>query len=366
MTLYEKTIPETYEKQQKRAKILTHVRRAVSIFAISSAVLAIALLIGAVVLCFLLEFTSVQEELLFILMGSFVAGTLLFAVAAYFLMKAAEAAQKRRNDFLERCDSEASFFVGEGTLATFGEDSLVLHAEGKEPIAVPYGEMRFLSVCTRRAAAERGEWSVVLSIPVRYLTKGKKDDAPVLVQTEMKPRLLAVLKERGLALGGELPAGEKNRRFKAEKKFFLPHAKKRRNALLLLGAGILLAAACVPLWIFLDETFGAIAGMVGLILLGKGIHSLVRARAMLGIYPEGLFWRDTERTENVFLKWEEIGGLLAEEREGLPVLAVHCEYGAYRFPLPAGAWEYLEKRVPALCGSMETDGAQDDKIGQDA
>ncbi len=352
--MYEKTIPESQEKRLRRGKALTHVQKAVSIFSFIAAVAAVAALIGVVVLFFLLEFSSVGETLLFILMGSFFAGTLFLAVAAFLLMRAAERLEKRRDDFLERCDSEASFFVGEGTLATFAEEKLILHAEGKKDIAIPYGELRFLSVCTRRAAREKGFWSVVIEIPARYLLKDAKEakkEPPALVQTDMKPRLLGVLSERGLPLLGELPpeTPSADRKFKVEKKFYLPHAKKRRNALIALMAGVVLAVAGVPLS-FWNVTVGIIAGMVGLLVFGKSLHSYFRARAMLGVYREGVFWQDTDRAENVFLKWEEIERLAAEEKDELPVLAVYCAYGAYRFPLPAGGWEYLTAAYPERCG----------------
>ena len=113
---------------------------------------------------------------------------------------------------------------------------------------------------------------------------------------------------------------------------------------MLLGLGILLTAAGVPVGFLLDLTVGAVLTTFGVLIACRAAYSYVRARAMFAIYKEGVFWQDSDRTENIFLKWEEIERFAPEEQEGYPVIAFYMVYGAYRFPRPEGAWEYLEEK----------------------
>lgn len=353
--MYEKTIPATTEEQAKRARALSLRQKAFAVCAFALGILAILLLVGIVVLFFVLEFTSVSEKVLVAVMLSFAAGILVCAPAAFLLSRFSIKQEKRCEDFAERCDSPESFFVGEGTLATFGEEGLVLHAADREKqVFVPYKEMRFFSVCTRRAPAEKGTWSVVFEIPAHYLLKdGKpKGEPPALVQTDLKPRLLEALSRHGLELLGERPAmGEgKNVHFTPLKKFALPNAKKRKAALLILGMGAVFAVAGVPIAVFLNVTAGALITVLGLFFVIRQLIAYMRARALFVVYKEGIYWRESEGPDRMFLKWEEIEGLVSEEveREGerYPVLTARCLYGAYRFPRPRGAIEYLAEVFP--------------------
>lgn len=352
--MYEKTIPATTAEQEKRARTLSLRHRLFAALAFAFAILALLLLIGVVVIVFLLEFTSVSDVLLATIALSFAAGALLCAPAAYLLSRFAMKQEKRCEDFAERCDSPESFFVGEGTLATFGEGGLLLHAADKEKQTfVPYAEMRFFSVCTRRAPAEKGTWSVVFEIPAHYLRKdGKaKGEPPALIQTDSKPRLLATLERYGLELLGEQPEEPgKNVHFTPLKKFALPNAKKRRTALIILGMGAVFAVAGVPVAIFFNVTAGGLIIAVGLFIAIRQTVAYMRARALFAVYKEGIYWRESDGPDRMFLKWEEISRLVPEEveRDGerYPVLTARCLYGDYRFPRPRGAIEYLAEVFP--------------------
>ena len=116
----------------------------------TAAILALLLVIGAVV-CLVMLGLGDQN---FYLLGFLALGGMLGAAAlggvGYALFRAFVRAEDEERDLLERADSEESFTVGEGTLATFTEDALVLHGQDREKrerrIRVPYKEMRFFSV----------------------------------------------------------------------------------------------------------------------------------------------------------------------------------------------------------------------------
>lgn len=346
--MYEKTIPEGPAREKRRRALA----RAVTLTGTSAfilAILAVLLLVAVVVVLFLFEFKRSEQTLTVILLLSFTGGAVATAFASFFLARRNGALEDRLQDYLERLDSPLSFLVGEDTYATFAEDALRLHAEGKPEVKVPYAEISLYSVCSRRAPREKGEWSVLIEIPAHYLLKKEKDAPPALVQTQYKPRLAEVLKERGLVLAGEpYRDGQSKKPFKPLKKFFLPNRERRRRALPVIILGGILAAVSVPVWIFLNGAVGAIFLVFGLFILGRGIWAFHEARAIVGFYGEGLYWRESRGGESLFLKWEEIVSLRIGAEEGLPVLAISCLYGEYRIPRPQGTEEYLRNTRPEI------------------
>lgn len=340
--MYEVTIPETQAAREKRGKALSRKQFALNLFSFLLAILAIGLLVAFVVLAFVYEFGG--RNLLFVILGgSFAGGAVAVALLAFLLTRAGRRAELRYADYAERCDGETSFFVGEGTLATFGETALTLHAEKKDPILVPYPETRFFSVCLRKRPQERGEWAVLMEIPAKYLKKKASGEPPALIQIDAKPRLYRVLSERGLDLLGEIPPimSEKNRKFRAKRSFYVPDPEKRKGLRFPLIAGAVMALAGIPV-LFFQTSVGILLIVFGVFFFARSLWSYLHARSVFGIYEEGIFWRDRE---GVFLKWEEISSLRADGEEGLTVV---CAYGDYRFPLPAGAKQALERERPAL------------------
>lgn len=325
------------------------------------AAVAIASLIAMLVVVIMLsvgERSDEKDGLLTVLACSFASGAALFALLSYLFGRLVQRALYNELDFRERCDGENSFFVGEGTIATFLQSALLIHDElGKkrEEIRVPYAEIRLFSVCTRRRPREKGEWSVVIEIPVKYLAKeGKagKNDPPALVQTDGKERLYACIEKSGLRLLGERPprgAKREDKKFSRVKQYGLPDAQKRKRALMLSALGVAVIVAGALVGIFFNISLGAVLGVFGIFVAARALFAYVRAKATLAFYKEGMFWRESGRTESSFLKWEEIERVSLTQKDGMPLLKVHCIYGDYHFPAAGGAYGFLEENFPEKC-----------------
>lgn len=348
-------VPASQEERAKTGAALARKRKAAAILTFVGGAVAALLLIGVLVVLLVLEFrgnSPAEQPLLYALAGGFAGGSVAFALGALALGKAAKGADRAERDFRERCDGEESFFVGEGTLAAFEKESLRIHAEdGKgETIRVPFSEMRFFSVCTRRAPKEKGEWSVVFEIPIKYLAKKgkyKAGDPPALVQTDGKRRLYDCIANHALTLVGELPQENPPRgKFERLKKYDFPDKRARNRALLLGGLGVVFIAAAVPVGIFMNVTAGSLFGVFGAFLLGRAGFAFAAAKSVLAFYREGLFWKEKNRAESMFLKWEEIVKISASEENGFSALDAECAYGAYHYPNPKGAMEFLKENFP--------------------
>lgn len=349
---------DTKVPDEKQKASFKHKRVFCAVLTYASAILALACLIGIVVSVLMLNFGARSERkdlILYILSGSFAGGAGLFALCTYLFSKLTSAVSQKELDFRERLDGEESFFVGEGTLLTFGEKGVTLHGEEEEKyesVFVPYEETRYISVCTRRRAKEKGTWCVAIEMPVKYLTKKgeKADDEKVLVQADAKNRLYQTLEKHRLTLLGEKRDGKtEDKKFKAVKKFFLPNDKKRRSAIITLVIGILLAGGSAPLGIYYSAPVGALMGAAGLVFLARGAWGFVRAKAVFGVYEEGVFWRESNGRESLFLKWEDIESVVPEEKNGYPVLAFKCSYGSYAIPAVKGAYECVKELKEEKC-----------------
>lgn len=348
-------LPETPEQQEKKKRSLHAQVRLLGTFAVTFAVLAIAVSLGMFIAVIIAEFHRADAVLCYYLAAGFGGGAVIFALLAFLFGKRSGSLQAAVYDFLERCDGEDSFFVGEGTLATFEEGHLRIHGEGSETeIFIPYADIRIFSVCARTLPRERGEWSAVLEIPRRYLMKEKtysEGDPPALVQTDLKARLLSTLEKYGIELLGEhkpsdMPTGK---RFEPIKKYYLPDRKKRSRALLLGGVGLALIAAGILLAFLYNIAAGTMCGVLGAFLLARAAIAFVQARSMLAFYQEGLYWRQSVKRESVFLKWEEVERIERGEHKGMPILNVHCAYGDYHFPAIGDVWDYLKQSFGDKC-----------------
>ena len=349
--------PKTETLNEGKKAALRRVRIFAAVLTYVAAALAIGCLYGIVVSVLMLNFgesSDYKNLVLYILTGSFTGGAALFALLTYLFSKLMSRAAERELDYRERLDGEESFFVGEGTLLTFGEKGVTLHGEteGREPIFVPYEDTRYISICTRRRPREKGSWCVAIEMPVKYIAKKgeEKTNDKVLVQADAKDRLYKTLEKHGLALIGEERKEEaQNKKFTLNRKFSLPNGKKRRTAIIMLVAGVLSAGASVPVGLFVSASIGALIGALGCVLLFRGIWGFVRAKATFGLYEEGIFWRESSGTESLFLKWEDIESVDIEERNGYPVLMFRCSYGRYAIPAVAGAYESIEELKKEKC-----------------
>lgn len=343
---------------EKGVASLRRVRIFAAVLMYIAAVLAIGCLIGIVVGVLMLNFgerSSARDTMLYILTGSFAGGAIVMALCAFLVSRLVSAYSQKELDARERLDGEESFFVGEGTLMTFGDKGVTLHGEvpGKaEPVSVPYHDMRFISICTRRRPRERGSWCVAIEIPVKYVSKNKetKGDEKVLVQADAKDRLYEALEKHELTLlGEERKEGVENRKFTLVQKFKLPNRKKRKKTLIPLVLGAVLVAGAIPLGIFVSITIGALVGAVGIVVLTRSVIAFVRAKAVFGVYEEGIFWLESSRKECMFLKWEDIERVSFGEQNGFPALTFHCVYGKYAIPAAEGAYECIEKNKEEKC-----------------
>lgn len=346
---YFENMPSTAESKEKVKKSLVRRRAALTVATFACAVLGIVLLFGTLGVLLAAEFGKFGNDvknLLYILTGVFLGAAVAFALIAVLFSRLGQNALSRELDFAERCDGENSFFVGEGTLATFGGGKVTLHGgEEGHVVYVPYQEMRFFSVCTRHVPKEKGEWSVVLEIPAHYISKNKaeKNAPPALVQTDAKQRLYDCLAREGLELIGELPAPTQAKKFGFVKKYVRPDRQKRRRAAVLIAVGAVLIAASFPIAFLWEATLGAILGVLGAFLLGRAVVSYTKAQSSLALYREGMWWKEPSRQDSVFLKWSEIKSCEREERADTALLKVNCAYGAYHFPSFDGAHEEIAR-----------------------
>ena len=351
-------VPAGAEAQKKTGAKLTNHRKALSAVAFVVAILAVLCVIGALVSVFVMEFGTEDEAkkiLCTILACSFVGGAVAFALLAYLFTKVSQNALLQELDYRERCDSENSFFIGDGTLATFQEDHLLIHAEegDKETVSVPYSEMRFFSVCTRHAPREKGEWSVVIEIPAHYLAKkgqSKPNDPPALVQTDAKERLSRCLQAHGLTLLGEERREGKSEKFTPKRKFIFPDRAARKRSLLFAAVGLVLVGGGIGL-AFWQIMIGTLLAVFGVFVITRALTGFRAAKSMLVFYEEGVYWREKRSRENsAFLKWEEIDTVSQTEKEGVALLKLQCAYGAYHFPYAEGMLEYIREAKPEKCG----------------
>ena len=340
-------VPGTYDAREKKKRNLRLGVRILGISAVIFAILAVLCLLGVFFSVIVAEFNRGAAHLCYYLAAGFGGGGILFALLAFLMGKFSGKREILTADFCERCDGEDSFFVGDGTLATFEEGRLRLHDEdNKTQIEIPYAELRAFSVCSRIRPCERGRWSVILEIPRRYIMKEgtfSESDPPALIQTDAKERLLSTLEKFGIELFGErqpsdMPTGK---RFEPLKRYYLPDRRKRTRALLVGGLGLVAIAAGILLAFLFNVTAGVVCAVFGAFLLARSVIAFVQARGMLAVYREGIYWRETVRRESAFLKWEEVEHIERGEHKGFPVLTLHCIYADFYFPEADGVWEYL-------------------------
>lgn len=343
-------VPREEEKRTKTLKKLKRNSAAAGILTVIFGFAAVLLLIGAVITIVVCEIKDDEalKKLLYILTGAFGGAALVCAPISLLLSKLSDRLYKTELDFRERTDGEESFFAGEGTLCSFEERAFILHSEdGKgQRVSVPYSDMRFFSVCTRRKPAEKGEWSVVFEVPLKYIGKKgkyKQGDPPALIQTEAKERLYRTLENRGLELLGERPKEGKTAKYNALRKFSFPDKRARKRALLLLALGGALLVGGIVAAILWNITAGSMFSVLGAFVLGRATLSFITAKSLLCFYKEGIYWKEKNRAECMFLKWEELTDVSFPEKEGFPLLKAETVYGSFHFPSTPEAEAYYKE-----------------------
>lgn len=341
------------DRINRKRKILNVIQWIVIVFAIAS-------MLGFIVSLVLLGIGK-DLSLTGILSGSFLAASILFGALSFLLFRALDRSAKEELDALEREDGENSFFVGEGMLATLDDREMVLHGNGKR-ILIPYSCVRFFSLCSRKAPAERGEWSVLIELPAKYLDpKADGKEKPVLIQTDAKERLYKRLEELSLPILGEKREEKEDYKFVRLEKFTLPEKtqKFRATAIIIIGAVLGLLGLLVLL--FQEKLFpragamGSIAFVLGVYFTIRGLVAFFKAKTRFELYAEGIFYSDSKGSDRVFLKWEEIEDVEKLVRSDGSALRVKCLYGNYDFPLLEGAYEAIKERR-ARMGEPAEDG----------
>lgn len=345
-------VPATREERERRAAALRRRRNFCGVCFYTAAAVAIASLVALLVILIVFELQSRTSDPLFAaLAGSFGGAVVLFALLAFAFTRLLTAAEFALSDYIERCDSEYSFFVGEGTLAVFEKEGLRLHGDvilpvrGKRKdnlreVKIPYRDVRIFAVCTRKRPREKGEWSAVLEIPSRYLNP--KTDEKLLIQADLKERLKRAARERGLLIGGEQANGSPQKFQKKSEEFARdPDAKKYLLFLILSAAVFCAGIAAAFLW---EPSIGAVISVAGGFFVSRNAFSFAAAKKRIALYEEGLYYRD--KRGGMFFKWEEIEKITRDAEENAPVLRLTFAYGDCAIPAVGGAYEEIEKLHP--------------------
>lgn len=355
-------LPQGDEARKKKARSLRIKRKIAGGAVFALAVVAIACLIGVLIVVILLqngEREHARDTLLYILTGAFAGGSVLFALAAFGVGLMEQRIREAELDYLERLCGEDCFYVGDGTVAQFGEKELYIRSESeqykKPKIHVPYGDIRFHSVCTRKKPREKGKWSVVLEMPARYVMK--RGDAPkAFIETDGKERLYRILQARGLVLHGEQPPRKdepcRNTQYPAKIKLLLPDDKKRRRNLIMIGISILvLLAGILVAFLWQEMTLlGAVLCVLGAVFIVRGVSGFLHAKGMLALGEMGLYWKESGEAvaDKIFLKWEVIEHIRYETIKDKRYLAVVCAFGTYHLPDIDGAENAIRSLRPEL------------------
>lgn len=313
--------------------------------------LALGCMIALVVFLLLIGLEKGNASLFGILCAAMTGGIALFGGLTFLFVRGSEKASLRERDAIERSDGEESFLVGEDTFATFQENGLWLHSpKSKTQATVPYGEARFFSVCTRTAPRERGKWSVVIEIPASYVVKrAKKTDPPVLIETDGKERLYACLEAHGLSLLGE-KRGTGGGKFHLLRSFVSPDKARRKRSAIFVAVGAAALAAGVGL-AFWNAVVGTLIAVAGGYCALRAALSFRKARSVLAVFREGIFYREPKGTDNAFLKWEEIVSVSRHTADGGETIRVKCLYGDCELPYFEGAVEYIIEQFPEKRGA---------------
>lgn len=355
-------LPQGEEARKKKAHSLRIKRKFTNGAVFVFAIIAIACLIGLLVTAIMLqtgEREQARDTLLYILTGAFAGGAVLFALAAFGLGVLAQRVQASELDYLERMCGMDCFYVGDGTVAQFCEKELYIRSESpdkKAKIHIPYKEIVFHSVCTRKKPREKGKWSVVIEVPSHYVLK--RSGAPkAFIETDGKERLYSILQARGLELLGERPPREGGKRpdthYPATTKLLLPDEQKRRRNLLIIGVSALLVVAGVLIAVFWREMtlLGAILSVLGAVFIARASAGYVQAKGMLALGKAGLYWKESGNAaaERFFLKWEVIERVRYETIQDRRYIVVQCAFGAFHLPDIAGAYEAIDAARPGIC-----------------
>ncbi len=310
--------------------------------------------IGLIVCVLVAEFTedaARSTACWFGALGS-MGGVLLGLGGSLLLFRLGEKLRLKEADARELACSECTFFIGEKTMVTFEEKGLKIHAEeGAQgtfsPVLVPFTDVCFYTVSLRRSPRAKGERSVLLQVPARYTNKdAKKDEKPSLISMEYKQRLLDTIEKFGVKLArvendSQMPAPHKLFEVKGENR------KGKGNLIsTVLGGLLLLAGVLIAVLGKEIATLGYVLGVLGVIALARGVMGLVRGGSAFIVYEDGVFWKEENKFESVYMRWTEVENFARMKHEKHYFVRFTCAYGAYYYPDANGLYDFLAERFP--------------------
>lgn len=114
--------------------------------------------------------------------------------------------------------------------------------------------------------------------------------------------------------------------------------------------GACAAVAGIPVAILLNATAGSFLIVIGGFLGGRSLLSFLGAKSVFAVYEEGVYHKDSNGADRIFLKWEELERISRQTVKDVPALELKCIYGSYYVPDIAGVYEYLSEVSPEKCG----------------
>ncbi len=277
-------------------------------------------------------------------------GLVLLSIAGgVFAFKWGERARLFELDARERAVSDESFFIGEKTMLTFREKDVLLHADESvkmKDIVVPYSEISFYSIRMRRSPKRKGERSVLLELPAKYLNKkAEKDAKPTLIAMEYKERLLGCIQKFSATL---TEASDESELPKPQRRFTIKIKQDNTKKYITLFVAIAFLVGGILLSIFLSElaTVGYVLAAVGLFTLGRAVVQLVRGGTGFAVFTDGVLWMEQNRLDNLYLRWSEIKCYTRIEHQKQQFVRFDVEYGEYYFPDLNGLYRILSEQFP--------------------
>ena len=281
---------------------------------------------------------------------------LIFIALTLLCFRLGEKYRTAEADARELADSPESFFVGEKMLASFTQEGLHIHAEaGAEgnlrDVTVPYCDVTFYSVRMRTSPRAAGQKTVLLEIPARYLEADAPDKAqPSLISMDAKERLFRAIEAHGVPL---IETDSGKRPEKLEKVYAVKLRQsggKGKYISAVLAGAMILAGILLAVFGGAASSLGYLLAVFGACSAARSIYDFARGDGSLIVYRQGVYWKERNLYESVYLPWEEIGGVTRTEQEGHSFVRFACAYGAFYYPDIDGLYDAIAQEFPEKAG----------------
>ncbi len=333
----------------KKAKRRSKVARIATWALIALVVLCFIGLVVAVIMAEVSREDAARVSVCYIISFSCMGGLFVGIGGAVLFFKLGERFRAQEADARERADSEESFFIGEKMLFTFREGEGYIHAEdGSEEfraVSVPYSELKFYTVNLRRSPKKKGEKSVLVAIPAYVLSKKKADKGakPTLLMMEHKPRLMDCMQKRGVQL---ISADDDSPLPKPQKVMHIRSGRSKKPMSLFFGIVLIVGGILLAIFGGQMQMIGYLLLVFGIFSSTRGVIGLVRGGSGFTVYEDGIFWKEENRFESMYLRWSELIGYSRISHEKQYFVEFSCAYGEYYYPDTEGLYETLVSRFP--------------------